>query len=117
MSDHTQYGSWAEKWVDQGSVAGPNSQAFTVKGDSMVPTLHPGWTVVADPDVQIVVGQIVVIQTYSAADEVNCIKRVAGLDNDSIRLTSDNPRADAATFSREDIAWIGAAVEYRVSML
>ncbi len=78
--------------------------AITVSGDSMVPTLQPGWELVleTDPDQQFKDGAIYAVEHNSEV----CIKRVFRGDG-HLTLVSDNPSYRPITIREGEVVLVG----------
>jgi nickel-type superoxide dismutase maturation protease len=90
--------------------------AFSVKGDSMSPTLSDGDTVLIDPRAVIGVGDIVVAD-HPYKSSVTILKRVADMDADGlISLIGDNEAesTDSRTLGPVSIKSIVGRVECRL---
>ena len=87
--------------------------AFRVEGDSMLPTLKGGDTVMVDPKATVAVGDIVLAK-HPYKTNVKMLKRVSAIDEGGrYELAGDNPdeSTDSRTFGSISIEYIhGKAV-------
>ena len=80
-------------------------RAFSVEGDSMLPTLRHGDRVLVDPRAEVAVGDIITAN-HPFKTSVRLIKRVASIDPSSGRLTlcGDNPATSSDSRSFGTVA-------------
>jgi transcriptional regulator with XRE-family HTH domain len=87
-------------YVDRGRIKDRNAYAVIVQGDSMLPTLRPGYIVVTSPNSEVVSNDIVICRLRQ--DEEVVTKRIR-LKGNMIILESDNKAFETMILTKDEV--------------